>query len=151
MFPRIGLGALERYRVRPAAGSPTLATIDPRDQRGFAQKGAAIAKSEIKAAMLTDILEIGRLQDILYAGAQRAVLVIFQGMDTSGKDSTIRKVFGSLSPLGIVATNFKKPTPQELAHDFLWRVHNAVPPLRMIGLFNRSQYEDVLVVRVHEL
>jgi PPK2 family polyphosphate:nucleotide phosphotransferase len=145
-FPRIDLGDLERYRVRPAAGSRQLAKITPRDQKGFAS-----GKEEVKGATLADIEEIERLQDIFYAEAKRALLVVLQGMDTSGKDSAIRKVFGPIPPLGVVATNFKKPTPHELAHDFLWRVHNAVPPLRMIGLFNRSHYEDVLIVRVHEL
>jgi PPK2 family polyphosphate:nucleotide phosphotransferase len=145
-FSRIDLGALERYRVRPAAGSRLLAKIAPDDHKGLAND-----KEEVKAAALVDITEIARLQDILYAQATHALLVILQGMDTSGKDSTIRKVFGAIPPLGVITTNFKKPTPNELAHDFLWRVHKAVPPRRMIGLFNRSHYEDVLVVRVHEL
>ncbi|MDB5408719.1 MAG: polyphosphate:nucleotide phosphotransferase, family [Rhodospirillales bacterium] len=144
VFPKLDLGALERYRVRPATGSLNLAKIDPRDETGF-----ATTKEGTKAAMLTDIVEIERLQDILYAEAKRAVLVILQGMDTSGKDSAIRKVFGPLPPLGVVTTNFKKPSPQELAHDYLWRVHKAVPPVRMFGLFNRSHYEDVLAPRVH--
>jgi PPK2 family polyphosphate:nucleotide phosphotransferase len=146
VFPELDLGPLERYRVRPDAGSLKLAKIDPRDRSGF-----AIDKEAVKAATLADIAEIERLQHILYAEAKRALLVIFQGMDTSGKDSTIRKVFAQVPPLGVIATNFKKPEPHELAHDFLWRVHKAVPPVRMIGLFNRSQYEDVLVPRVEAL
>ena len=94
---------------------------------------------------------IDQLQDVLYAEGKRAVLVVLQGRDTSGKDGTIRKVFGPLDPLGIAISSFKAPTPVELAHDFLWRVHQAVPPRGYIGVFNRSHYEDVLVVRVHEL
>jgi PPK2 family polyphosphate:nucleotide phosphotransferase len=94
---------------------------------------------------------IDELQDLLYAEGRRALLVVLQGRDTSGKDGTIRKVFGPLDPLGIMIANFKAPTPVELAHDFLWRVHQAVPLKGTIGVFNRSHYEDVLVVRVHEL
>jgi PPK2 family polyphosphate:nucleotide phosphotransferase len=77
--------------------------------------------------------------------------VILQGLDTSGKDGTIRRVFGPINPVGAIATSFKKPTPHELAHDFLWRIHKAVPAAGMIGIFNRSHYEDVLVHRVHGL
>jgi PPK2 family polyphosphate:nucleotide phosphotransferase len=94
---------------------------------------------------------VDELQDALYAEGKRSLLVVLQGRDTSGKDGTIRKVFGPLDPLGLVVTAFKVPTPVELAHDFLWRVHLAVPPKGYIGVFNRSHYEDVLVVRVHEL
>jgi PPK2 family polyphosphate:nucleotide phosphotransferase len=95
--------------------------------------------------------ELAALQQELYAAAGNSVLVVLQGMDTSGKDGTIRKVFGSVNPQGCQVTSFKAPTPEELAHDFLWRVHRAVPATGMIGVFNRSHYEDVLVVRVHEL
>lgn len=94
---------------------------------------------------------IDELQDALYAEGRRALLVVLQGRDTSGKDGAVRRVFGPLDPLGIVITSFKVPTPLELAHDYLWRVHQAVPPKGTIGVFNRSHYEDVLVVRVHEL
>ena len=94
---------------------------------------------------------IDELQDALYAEGRRALLIVLQGRDTSGKDGTVRKVFGPLDPLGITITSFKVPTPVELAHDFLWRVHQAVPPKGTIGVFNRSHYEDVLVVRVHGL
>jgi PPK2 family polyphosphate:nucleotide phosphotransferase len=92
-----------------------------------------------------------RLQEALYAEGKRALLVVLQGRDTAGKDGTIRKVFGPLNPQGLVVTSFKVPTAVEAAHDFLWRVHQAVPPKGTIGIFNRSHYEDVLVVRVHEL
>jgi len=94
---------------------------------------------------------LDQLQEALYAESRRAVLVVLQGRDTAGKDGAIRKVFGPLNPQGVTVTSFKAPTAVELAHDFLWRVHQAAPPRGTIGIFNRSHYEDVLVVRVHEL
>lgn len=146
MFPAINLGVLERYRVR-AKGEPVrLAQVDPKDRQAL-----PFAKEDVKMAMQADIAEIDRLQDILYAQGKHALLVALQGMDASGKDGTIRKVFGPINPLGTSVTNFKKPTQVELAHDFLWRIHKAVPPARMIGIFNRSHYEDAVVVRVHRL
>jgi PPK2 family polyphosphate:nucleotide phosphotransferase len=146
MFPAIDLGALERYRVPATGRLPKLVEIDPRDQDGLPYR-----KPEAKKATAADTAEISRLQEILYAQAKHAILVVLQGMDTSGKDSTIRVVFGPINPLGVVATSFKKPTAQELAHDFLWRVHLAVPPVRIIGIFNRSHYEDVVTARVQGL
>ncbi len=146
MFPAVDLGGLERYCVCTGGGPVKLADIDPRDR-----KGLPFGKAEAKKATKADIAEIDRLQEILYAQAKHALLVVLQGMDASGKDSTIRRVLGHLDPLGVVATNFKKPTEHELAHDFLWRVHKAVPPLRIIGIFNRSHYEDVVTVRVQAL
>jgi PPK2 family polyphosphate:nucleotide phosphotransferase len=95
--------------------------------------------------------ELRRLQNLLYAENRRALLVVLQGMDTSGKDGTIRHVMAGLSPLGVHVKAFKAPTEEELAHDFLWRVHKEVPRHGFIGIFNRSHYEDVLVVRVHGL
>jgi PPK2 family polyphosphate:nucleotide phosphotransferase len=91
------------------------------------------------------------LQSALYAEGKHAVLVVLQGRDASGKDGTIRRVFGPLNPQGFSVSSFKAPTPMELAHDFLWRAHLAVPPKGIIGVFNRSHYEDVLVVRVRQL
>jgi PPK2 family polyphosphate:nucleotide phosphotransferase len=91
------------------------------------------------------------LQAALYAEGKRAVLVVLQGRDGSGKDGTIRRVFGPLNPQGFSVSSFKAPTPIELAHDFLWRAHLAVPVKGSIGVFNRSHYEDVLVVRVRQL
>lgn len=90
-------------------------------------------------------------QTRLYAEGRRKVLVVFQATDTGGKDGTIRKVFRGVNPQGVRVTPFKAPTPDELAHDFLWRVHKAVPAAGMIGVFNRSHYEDVLAVRVLQL
>jgi len=90
-------------------------------------------------------------QKELYAAGSHAVLLILQGMDTSGKDGTIRNVLKEVNPQGCQIASFKVPTEAELAHDFLWRVHNKVPAKGMLGVFNRSHYEDVLVVRVHNL
>ncbi|MHB8303053.1 MAG: polyphosphate kinase 2 family protein [Acidobacteriaceae bacterium] len=89
-------------------------------------------------------------QELLAASAQQAVLVVLQGMDTGGKDGTIRHIFTGVNPQGCDVTPFKVPTPLEKRHDFLWRAQAAVPPKGMIGIFNRSHYEDVLVVRVHK-
>jgi PPK2 family polyphosphate:nucleotide phosphotransferase len=91
------------------------------------------------------------LQNLLWAEHKHMVLVVLQGMDTSGKDGTISHVFGGVNPMGVRVAQFKQPTPQELDHDFLWRVHAQVPGRGEIAIFNRSHYEDVLVVRVHEL
>ncbi|MEZ6061661.1 MAG: polyphosphate kinase 2 family protein [Planctomycetaceae bacterium] len=92
-----------------------------------------------------------KMQEMLYAESKQKLLVVLQAMDAGGKDSTIRRVFKGVNPQGVVVTPFKAPTSEELAHDFLWRIHNAVPATGMIGVFNRSHYEDVLVVRVHNL
>lgn len=91
------------------------------------------------------------LQEELFAAGTHSVLTIFQGMDTSGKDGAIRTVFQSCNPQGLLVSSFKVPTEEELAHDFLWRIHKQTPRKGQIGIFNRSHYEDVLVVRVHNL
>lgn len=91
------------------------------------------------------------LQDALYAESRQALLVVLQARDAGGKDGTIRRVFGGMDPIGLRVTSFKAPVGEELAHDYLWRVHHAVPPYGFVGAFNRSQYEDVLVVRVRGL
>jgi PPK2 family polyphosphate:nucleotide phosphotransferase len=91
------------------------------------------------------------LQRRLHAEGAQALLIVLQGRDASGKDGTLRRVFGPLDPLGLTATSFKAPTEEELGHDFLWRIHRAVPGYGTIGVFNRSHYEDVLVVRVRRL
>jgi PPK2 family polyphosphate:nucleotide phosphotransferase len=95
--------------------------------------------------------ELGELQELLYAAAQHSVLVILQGMDTSGKDGTVKNVMNDVNPLGCRVESFKVPTSEELAHDFLWRIHQVTPPKGQMTIFNRSHYEDVLVVRVHKL
>lgn len=90
-------------------------------------------------------------QERLHAEGRRKLLVVFQAMDAGGKDGTIRSVFRGVNPQGVTVTPFRKPTEAELAHDFLWRIHHRVPAAGMIGVFNRSHYEDVLVVRVHNI
>ncbi len=92
-----------------------------------------------------------KLQELLYAESKHALLIILQGMDTCGKDGTIRKVMAGINVQGCEVVNFKVPSPDEISRDFLWRAHKAVPKKGMIGIFNRSHYEDVLVVRVHDL
>jgi PPK2 family polyphosphate:nucleotide phosphotransferase len=134
-----------QFRVALFGKGFRLKNLDPAANNALPDRAAA------EADMDSDIERIDVLQDMLYAQGRRALLCIFQAMDCGGKDGTIRKVFGPVDPLGIVATSFKKPTDRELAQDYLWRVHQAVPPKGMIGLFNRSHYEDVLVVRVHRL
>lgn len=95
--------------------------------------------------------ELAGLQELLYADGRRALLLVLQGMDASGKDGTVRHVLSGTNPQGVHVHSFKQPSPAEATHDFLWRVHEAVPPLGCIGVFNRSHYEDVLVARVHAL
>lgn len=97
-----------------------------------------------------DILkELTELQNVLYAESKHSVLIILQGLDASGKDGAIRNVFTSMNPQGVQVTSFKAPTAEELSHDFLWRIHRHTPAKGMIQIFNRSQYEDVLITRVH--
>jgi PPK2 family polyphosphate:nucleotide phosphotransferase len=95
--------------------------------------------------------DLRQLQDVLYADKRYALLVVLQALDAGGKDGTIRHIFSGVNPQGCQVTAFKQPTPEELDHDYLWRVHRAVPGRGMIGIFNRSHYEDVLVARVHKL
>ncbi|HUK27374.1 MAG TPA: polyphosphate kinase 2 family protein [Candidatus Acidoferrales bacterium] len=94
---------------------------------------------------------LDELQYLLYASKKFALLIVLQAIDSGGKDGTIRHVMSGVDPQGCRVTSFKLPTPDELTHDFLWRIHNAVPPRGDIGIFNRSHYEEVLVVRVHKL
>lgn len=122
-----------------------LKDYDPGFTNGYSDRDAA--KDDLKSLSQ----ELSKLQELLAAAAHNSLLIILQGMDTSGKDGTIRHVFSSVNPQGCQVYSFKQPTPQELAHDFLWRVHRVTPPLGVMGIFNRSQYEDVLIVRVHNL
>jgi len=105
------------------------------------------ATDETQAA----IADIDRLQYLLYADAGSSLLIVLQGLDAAGKDGTIRHVMSGMNPQGVKVAAFKQPTPQEAAHDFLWRVHRHAPGKGEVGIFNRSHYEDVLVTRVHEL
>jgi len=108
-------------------------------------------KEEAKAETEKNIGRLAELQEVLYAEGKHALLIILQAMDAAGKDGTIKQVMSGVNPQGCVVTNFKAPTPLELAHDFLWRVHQHVPPKGYLGIFNRSHFEDVLIVRVHNL
>ena len=108
-------------------------------------------KSEGKEKSAAIAERLGKLQELLYAEHIHKILIVLQGMDTSGKDGTVRHVMSGVSPAGVRVVSFKKPTPEELDHDFLWRVHAKTPGNGEIAVFNRSHYEDVLVVRVHEL
>ena len=108
-------------------------------------------KTELAAELNTLVERMDGLQRRLWAEGSRALLIVLQGRDTSGKDGTLRRVFSPLDPLGVVAVSFKAPTDLELRHDFLWRIHQAAPARGTIGIFNRSHYEDVLVVRVRRL
>lgn len=107
-------------------------------------------KEKIKEKTARIIEQTDDLQNLLYAESKHSVLVVVQGMDASGKDGLIRDVFGKLNTQGVVVTSFKVPTALELAHDFLWRVHQQVPAKGMIQVFNRSHYEDILITRVHK-
>jgi PPK2 family polyphosphate:nucleotide phosphotransferase len=126
------------------AGRPNLAAIDPASTPGT-------KKSSAKKQLPEDASVLESWQERLTAEKERAVLLILQGMDTSGKDGTIKHVVGAIDPQGAHVVAFKQPTEEELQHDFLWRIRNALPQAGQIGVFNRSHYEDVLVVRVHKL
>ncbi len=106
-------------------------------------------KKETKQRTAELLEELQELQNVLYAEGKHAILIILQGMDASGKDGAIREVFSGCNPQGISVVSFKVPTEEELAHDFLWRIHRHAPGKGMIQIFNRSHYEDVLVTRVH--
>ena len=106
-------------------------------------------KKETKKELSGILEELNALQNLLYAESKHSVLVVIQGMDASGKDGVIRNVFTSMNPQGVSVTSFKAPTPEELSHDFLWRIHRHTPGKGMIKIFNRSHYEDILVTRVH--
>jgi PPK2 family polyphosphate:nucleotide phosphotransferase len=116
---------------------------------GAEKAGLKRAEAEEQTARLIE--ELVELQELLYAAQMQSVLVVLQGRDTSGKDGTISHVTGPLNSQGCTVASFKVPTPAELAHDFLWRVHAQTPARGQMQIFNRSHYEDVLVVRVHEL
>lgn len=109
-----------------------------------------LKKDNAKAKLLKLQTKMEELQNVLYAEGKHSLLVILQGMDASGKDGAIKKVFGAVNPAGCKVFSFKKPTEIEMKHDFLWRLHQVVPEKGMIHIFNRSHYEDVLIQRVHK-
>src|ERR1700728_4572472 len=122
-----------------------LSKWDPEDTLGWDKD------HKTKESLEKTIERIDKLQYLMYAEHKRTLLIVLQGLDAAGKDGTIRHVMSGVNPQGCTVTSFKKPSPEELAHDYLWRVHKAVPEFGDIGIFNRSVYEDVLVVRVHNL
>jgi len=132
---------LDALVVQPGSAAG-LERRDPRDTLGLPEKDEA---KEQLAALLE---ELSSLQTRLYAEGRRSVLLVLQGLDASGKDGTIRHVFTGVNPQGCRVTSFKPPTPLELAHDFLWRIHAECPARGMIGIFNRSHYEDLVTVGV---
>jgi PPK2 family polyphosphate:nucleotide phosphotransferase len=134
-------GVVERLRVEPGS-RVDLTHRDPADRLGFADKAAGRARTEELR------LELDDLHDRLWAEARRGVILVLQGMDASGKDGAIRKVLSGLNPQGCSVTNFKAPSPTDLAHDYLWRVHAAEPARGILGVWNRSHYEDVVTARV---
>ncbi|SFP75879.1 polyphosphate:nucleotide phosphotransferase, PPK2 family [Geodermatophilus dictyosporus] len=133
-----------RYRVEPGAGV-RLADVDPDESEHFGRKKDAAAELAHHRDRIAD------LQARLYAENRRSLLLVLQAMDTGGKDGTIKHVFRGVNPQGCQVSSFKAPSAEESAHDFLWRYHQRVPSRGMIGIFNRSHYEDVLVVRVKGL
>jgi len=135
----------EVWAVKPGS-KVDVSSIDPADTRAL--KGG---RSAAVASLESDRQALAEWQTRLWAENRRALLLILQGTDASGKDGTVAHVFSGVNPQGTSVTAFKPPTAEELAHDFLWRVHASVPHAGQIGIFNRSQYEDVLVARVRKL
>ena len=133
-----------RFRIEPGTRAH-LGRRDPADASAFPDRKAG------EAHCAKDSAAINEWQDKLYAEGRRALLVVLQGVDTAGKDGTVRHVFNETGPLGVTVTAFRRPSEEELAHDFLWRAHLACPRRGFIGIFNRSHYEDVLVGRVRKL
>jgi PPK2 family polyphosphate:nucleotide phosphotransferase len=135
---------IDRFRVAPGS-NVKLKDIDPGFKDHHASRKAAAEEIE------QDQKTLRQLQELLYADARCSLLIVLQGMDTGGKDGTINHFLGAMNPQGCRVVGFREPSVEELAHDFLWRIHQAAPPRRQVAIFNRSHYEDVLVVRVHDL
>jgi PPK2 family polyphosphate:nucleotide phosphotransferase len=136
-------GLADAFRVRPGSRAQ-LARRDPAATHGF-------DKAQGLEATATELHRLRDLQDRLWAEARRSVLVVLQGIDSAGKDGVIDKVMSAFNPQGCPVTSFKVPSAEEAAHDYLWRVHRRVPRMGEVGVFNRSHYEEVLIVRVHGL
>jgi PPK2 family polyphosphate:nucleotide phosphotransferase len=132
-------------RAQPSDGRFRLAEIDPDSTPGL-KHHKRIAKD-----MAADHLKLFKLQERLFAERKRSLLIVLQAMDSGGKDGTVTHVIGNLNPQGVKITAFKAPTPEERRHGFLWRIRRALPDAGFVGIFNRSQYEDVLIARVHDL
>jgi PPK2 family polyphosphate:nucleotide phosphotransferase len=138
------------HRIKPNA-RVRLADIDPDSAPGFPSKKRekTAIKDEAAKQVASNLQRIAELQELLYAQNQTSMLVVLQGMDTSGKDGVVRGVFSGINPQGCHITSFKKPSEAEADRDFLWRIHAQVPARGEINVFNRAHYEDVLIVRVH--
>lgn len=134
---------IDKYRVKPQS-NVALTDWDTNENEGLTKKVGRAATKD-----LNDRLEV--LQELLWAESKNKVLTVLQATDTGGKDGTIRHVFDGVNPQGVKVASFKKPSTKELAHDYLWRIHSRTPGTGEITIFNRSHYEDVLVVRVHNL
>ncbi len=133
-----------------------LEPVKPGDMLELTDEDASAPKSigkgdDLKAKLDKQLGKIGDLQKVFYADGRRSLLIILQGRDASGKDGVVSTVIGACNPSGVRISSFKAPTPLELGHDYLWRIHQAVPEKGMMGIFNRSHYEDVLIVRVRSL
>jgi PPK2 family polyphosphate:nucleotide phosphotransferase len=135
----------KRYRIEPGEKAH-IRSRNPGDTSGFDGK-----KEDATGVLQKLTKRLEQLQELLYAEQKHKLLVVLQGMDTAGKDGTIRRVFEGVNPQGVRVASFKGPTPEELRHDFLWRVHPHAPGKGEIVIFNRSHYEDVLIVKVHKL
>ena len=138
-----GKGLANKLRIRPGA-KVNLAAFDCGETYGR-------KKEDAEPALSANLARLADLQERIYAEAKHAVLIVLQGIDAAGKDGTISVIAGAFNPQGTPVTSFKVPTAKELAHDYLWRIHAAVPGKGEIGIFNRSHYEQVLIVRVHNL
>lgn len=133
------------WAIKVEGGKPVkLAGIDTKQDGGMTKEEGESLQEQLGE-------ELADLQELLYAAGDTGLLIVLQGMDTAGKDGAIRGALSYLNPLGVRVASFKVPTPQEAAHDFLWRIHRETPGVGEVTIFNRSHYEDVLVVRVHDL
>ncbi|MCC6241706.1 MAG: polyphosphate kinase 2 family protein [Gemmatimonadaceae bacterium] len=141
--------------IPPSLASLRLTPVDRDDRVKLGSKAARVddlpPRDEIDAATQALLTRLYELQEVFHADRRFALLLVLQGRDASGKDGVIKTVYGAFNPTGVTVAAFGPPTALELRHDFLWRVHQVVPPRGMIGVFNRSHYEDVLAVRVRQL
>ena len=136
---------MKEYKIKPGT-KVNLAKWDPGDMNSFSGK-----KEEALAEINRLTRRLGELQEVLYAEHKHKVLIVLQAMDTGGKDGTIRRVFSGINPAGVRVASFKAPSAEELDHDYLWRIHAVTPGKGEMVIFNRSHYEDVLIVRVHNI
>ena len=135
----------DKYRVKENQ-MIDLAKIDPNDTGVF--ENSKVGKKEARKNLKKQIKKISEIQNMFYADGSKSLLIVLQALDAGGKDGTIRKIMTGINPQGVRVNSFKAPSSEERAHDFLWRIHKVTPKKGMIGIFNRSHYEDVLVVRV---